>query len=139
MIQSIATQALLSIYLRGERMDIPVDLIKQINAGKCVAFVGAGLSQAAKLPGWPDLLRRMIKWAAEHGKEMSDRADLERFIDKGELLDVAEGMRERLGEDDFRKFMVEVFCNPDIEPVEAHELLTEIPLSAVLTAITTHS
>ena len=50
-------------------MDIPGDLIKQIKAGKCVAFVGAGLSQAAKLPGWPDLLRRIIKWAEVHLKD----------------------------------------------------------------------
>ena len=41
-------------------MDIPVDLIEQIKAGKCVAFVGAGLSQAAGLPGWPDLPVAMI-------------------------------------------------------------------------------
>ena len=76
----------------------------------------------------------MIEWAEEHSKDMSDRADLESFIEKGDLLDVAEGLRKRLGESDFRKFMVEVFCNPDIEPVEAHELLTELPLSAVLTS-----
>jgi WD40 repeat protein len=115
-------------------MDIPGDLVKKIADGNCVVFVGSGLSIAAGLPGWPDLLRQMIRWAEEHGKEMSDRADLEKDIDNNKLLDVAEEMRERLGENDFRQFMVEVFCNPDLGPVEAHELLTEIPFSAVITS-----
>ena len=115
-------------------MDIPGDLIEQIKAGKCVAFVGAGLSQAAELPGWPKLLRLMIEWAEEHGKDMSDRADLEKDIKDNKLLDVAEEMRERLGENDFRQFMMEIFHNSDLGPVEAHELLAAIPFSAILTS-----
>ena len=115
-------------------MDIPGDLVKKIADGNCVVFVGSGLSIAAGLPGWPDLLRRMIKWAEEYGRDMSDRADLEKDIDDNKLLDVAEEMRERLGENDFRQFMVKVFRNPDLGPVEAHELLTEIPFSAVITS-----
>ncbi len=39
-------------------MGIPEGLIDQITEGNCVVFVGAGLSQGAGLPGWPDLLRR---------------------------------------------------------------------------------
>jgi hypothetical protein len=34
-------------------MQIPEDLIEQIAKGRAAAFIGAGLSQGAGLPGWP--------------------------------------------------------------------------------------
>jgi len=115
-------------------IDIPEDLFSQIADGNCVVFVGAGLSLGAGLPGWPDLLRRMVDWAEKHSKDMSDRAQLEELIEDGELLLVAEEMRERLGEDDFQEFMNEVFCAPDLKLTDVHKLLPGIPFAAVLTS-----
>jgi hypothetical protein len=114
--------------------DVPTDLIKQIKDGNCVVFVGAGLSQGAGLPNWTGLLHRMIDWAAEHGVDMSDRAELESYIGEGKLLMVAEEMRERLVDDDFRRFMVETFRGPGLEPTDAHELIPGIKFCAALTS-----
>jgi WD40 repeat protein len=114
--------------------DVPKDLIKQIKDGNCVVFVGAGLSQGAGLPNWTGLLQRMLNWAADHGVDMSDRAELEGYIGEGKLLMVAEEMRERLVDDDFRSFMVETFRKPGLKPTEAHRLIPGINFCAALTS-----
>ncbi|MFC1716095.1 SIR2 family protein, partial [Candidatus Poribacteria bacterium] len=114
-------------------MGIPEGLIEQIRNGNCVVFVGAGLSQGAGLPGWPDLLRRMIVWAERHGKAISDRAELEESIKEGDLLLVAEEMHEQMGADDFCAFMEEVFLDQNIKPTESHRHLARIPFAASVT------
>ena len=43
---------------------IPEGLIDAINAGECIAFVGAGFSAAAKLPQWPTLLSQIANTRA---------------------------------------------------------------------------
>ena len=40
---------------------IPKGLVDDINAGNCVAFVGAGFSAAASLPTWTQLLRGLVE------------------------------------------------------------------------------
>ena len=115
-------------------MNVPRDLVDQIARGRGIAFIGAGLSQAAGLPGCPDLLRQMPTWSEEHGRELADRAELERYIDDGALLLVAEEMRERLEKDDFRRFMAEIFRKPGLNPTPAHMLLPQIPFAAALTS-----
>jgi SIR2-like domain len=115
-------------------MNVPKDLVDQIARGKGAVFVGAGLSQGAGLPGWPGLLRQMLDWSEKHGKELSDREELEHYIDNGELLLVAEEMRERLGKDHFRRFMAEIFRKPGLKPTAAQMLLPQIPFAAALTS-----
>lgn len=112
---------------------IPVGLIEQIAKGKCVVFVGAGLSMGAGLPSWSALLRKMMTWAENSGVKLEARAELDGYIDEGKLLMVAEEMLERLGKDRFRQFMEEVFQNPELQPTDAHKLITQIPFSAALT------
>lgn len=115
-------------------MDIPKELVNQIARGNCIVFVGAGLSQGAKLPSWPDLLKQMLDWSEKHDVELTDRKELESYIKDGELLLVANEMRERLGKDDFRRFMVEVFRKPGLTPNDTHMLLTKIPFASALTS-----
>ena len=40
-------------------MEIPKELIEKIADNSVTVFVGAGLSQGAGLPGWPNLLEQM--------------------------------------------------------------------------------
>jgi SIR2-like domain len=115
-------------------MNVPKDLVDQIAQGKGVVFAGAGLSQGAGLPGWPGLLRQMLDWSEKHGKELTDREELEFYIDNGELLLVAEEMHERLGREDFRRFMAELFRKPGLKPTAAQMLLPQIPFAAALTS-----
>ncbi|NIM11911.1 MAG: NACHT domain-containing protein [Candidatus Aminicenantes bacterium] len=114
-------------------MQIPKDLIEQIAKGRAVAFIGAGLSQGAGLPGWPQLLKQMMDWGEQNRIAMDDRKELEEYIESGELLMAAEELRERLGKSAFHQFMMEVFLESKPEPTAAHQLLPKIPFSAVLT------
>jgi hypothetical protein len=113
---------------------IPKHLVDQIVAHNCVLFVGAGLSQGAGLPSWPSLLQRMMDWAAEHGVNMADRAELDKYLKEKDLLLLADEMRERLGGEHFRAFMVDVFRRPDLRPTNIHRLLPTIPFIAALTS-----
>lgn len=115
-------------------MEVPEELVNQIAHGNCILFVGAGLSQGAKLPSWPDLLRQMLDWSEKYGIDMADRKEMESYIEGGELLLVADEMRERLSGDDFRRFMVEVFRKSGIKPTKVHMLLPKIPFAAALTS-----
>jgi hypothetical protein len=115
-------------------MNVPKELVDQIARCQCVVFVGAGLSQGAGLPGWPELLQQMLDWSEKRGVDMADRTELESYIEDGDLLLVAEEMHERLGKDNFRSFMAEVFRRPGLKPSDTHMLLPEIPFTAALTS-----
>ncbi len=119
---------------RESQIDIPPELIEQIRCGNAVLFVGAGLSQGAGLPGWPELLRQMMAWAETHGIDMHDRAELEGYVTDNKLLLVAEEMRDRLGQENFHRFMTKVFLKPDLKPTDAHKILPQIPFAAALTS-----
>jgi hypothetical protein len=111
----------------------PKELLEQIVKGNCVAFIGAGPSQAAGLPGWKQMLTQMIEWGREHGVKLTDCVDLENGIKADKLLTVAEELYERMGKEKFRKFMKELFRRSDLKPTESHLLLPRIPFCAVAT------
>lgn len=116
-------------------MTIPEELSKQIAQDNCVVFVGAGLSISAGLPSWPALLKRMIDWSGAHSVDVSDQDELHKYIHEGDLLLVAEEMRERMGDHNFREFMAEVFLRgAGAKPTDTHMLLTRIPFSSVITS-----
>jgi formylglycine-generating enzyme required for sulfatase activity len=113
---------------------IPQDLVKDIAGGKCVLFVGAGLSRGAGLPDWPGLMQRMMDWAGDHGVDLAGvKRELKGFIKDGEYLLVAEELRERMGKERFRRFMAEVFRDDKLRPTATHRLLRQVPFSAVVT------
>jgi hypothetical protein len=97
---------------------IPKELSDQIARGNCVIFLGAGPSQGAGLPGWPLLLRQMLEWAQAHGVNISDRAELEEYIENDELLLAAQELQEQMGVENFRRFMAEIFRRPGLKPTE---------------------
>lgn len=116
-------------------MEIPKELIERIADGSVSVFIGAGLSQGAGLPGWPNLLEQMMEWGKENGVDFSkaDEKELKSYIHQGDLLWVAEELHERLGKSAFHQFMREVFKKSKPQPTDAHRLLPTIPFSSVLT------
>jgi len=116
-------------------MEVPELLIKQIIQGNCVLFAGAGLSISAGLPCWQTLLKRMIDWSGAHSVDVSDQDELHKYIREGDLLLVADEMRERMGDHNFREFMADVFLrDAGAKPTETQMLLTKIPFSSIITS-----
>ncbi|MFC2032558.1 SIR2 family protein, partial [Chloroflexota bacterium] len=115
-------------------MVIPKNLIEAIKEGSCVAFVGSGLSQTVGLPSWSNLLRQMISWSRDEGINVKDRQELEDLIEHNDFLLVAEELREQLGKENYRQFMVKVLQKANPKPSDVHMQLTRIPFSAVLTS-----
>jgi len=114
-------------------IDLPEDLVAQVATGNCVAFVGAGLSRSSGLPDWKALLRDMITWARLRGVVWQDEKDLTSEIEGGNLLLVAEELRERLGKESFQKFIADTFRRPDLKPNDTHLTLATLPFAAVFT------
>ncbi|HJT28880.1 MAG TPA: SIR2 family protein [Pyrinomonadaceae bacterium] len=115
-------------------MNIPRELVEQIVANNGIVFAGAGLSQGSGLPGWTTLLGQMIDWGQEQGIALADRDELEGYIANGDLLLVAEELRERFGRTDFHRFMLDTFTPLKCTPTDTHRILPKIPFAAALTS-----
>jgi WD40 repeat protein len=113
---------------------IPPGLLKAVRSGDCVLFVGAGLSIAAGLPSWPELLKDMLSHCLDNRIDLLGRKkELERGIKQGELIATAQSLRELMGERAFLAFLKDRFYRPDVRPTENHLLLPTIPFAGVLT------
>lgn len=112
---------------------IPTELVERIADGKAALFVGAGLSQGAGLPGWPQLLGEMLSHLEKRGGIQPDRPDLLTAIRQGDLLDIAETLRERLRDDEFRRFLRERIQGTQPKPTQTHRLLHRIPFGVQVT------
>ena len=113
---------------------IPEKLIEDIMKGNCVAFVGAGVSIPSGLPSWPNLLTKMIDWYKErYGRIINERA-LRKHIRSGDLLDSAEELLRIFSKNEFHEFLEEVVdYAKDSTPNELHDIIYQIPFSAILT------
>jgi NAD-dependent SIR2 family protein deacetylase len=112
---------------------VPEDLVQAIVANRCVAMVGLGLSRPAGSPDWEGLLHQMMGWYESHVAKLSNRDELEACIKQGDLLLVADELRELFDPSEFVSFMASVFKKKDLKPAAAHSLLTEVNFAAVLT------
>lgn len=119
---------------------IPDDLLLAVRERSCVALVGSGVTSRclsksrAPLPGWADLLRRLVEWSSEQRLvNANDLRDLNELIEASEFLMVAQELRERLGDDALSRFVAEVFDPDAIVPSRIHELLSVIPFRGYMT------
>lgn len=125
---------------------IPQHLLNEIRAGRCIAFVGAGFSAAAGLPGWARLMYEVIK----KGKDLRMFAErgvpdlpifLEQLVKDGannpENYDMcAQILEDTLGGEVVSKMMQESLRLPPLlnpQMVKRLNLLKGIPFKAVLT------
>jgi hypothetical protein len=111
----------------------PDSLIQHLKNGRCALFVGAGLSAAAKLPTWTALLRDLIAEIQREYPDEHEREELNRMLDQGKLLEVAEYAREKLNEQHFGRFLAERVRGDTVELPAVHQLLPKLPFSSVFT------
>jgi hypothetical protein len=125
---------------------IPAHLLKEIRAGRCIAFVGAGFSAAAGLPSWMKLMLGVIQKAKElelfdmYG--MPELPDfLVRLVNEGanspENFDMcAQILEDTFGSEQVSKMMQEMLRLPGkLNDTMQNRLnmLKGIPFKAVLT------
>lgn len=119
---------------------IPEMLVREIEAKRCVLFVGAGLSAQAAgkdgkgLPTWKLLLGKMVDWCVDHRIQLRGKpADFLQIIEKGRLLVVAQEIQQSLG-GFLNQCLADILQTGTVKPAEAHRLLCRIPWVAALTS-----
>jgi hypothetical protein len=103
------------------------DLKQHLADGEACAFVGAGLSMGAGLPGWYDLLADL---AARISYDLTPR----QWATGDALIDAAQAYVNRMGLHSLLSFLKERLDTTHIQPTAAQCALARLPLSLVFTA-----
>ncbi len=108
-------------------------LVRYLQQGRCVVFVGAGLSAGAGLPTWSKLLLEVIQ---ELGASMpqgeAHQEELQKLVKLGKLLEVADFCKEQLGAA-YHQFLTERLRGDKGQVPATHALLMRLPFSAWVT------
>ena len=111
----------------------PPSLVETIRKGQCVLFVGAGASIDAKLPTWSEMVRDLVDRVIEAGTMRSSEAeDVQRLIERDELLILSAYCRERLGPYEFAEYLKNRLAVSG-RTSRTHRLLASIPFRAAVT------
>ncbi len=111
----------------------PASLVQYLTEGRCVLFVGAGLSASAGLPGWGDLLKGMLEVIRGDDPTRSDLDELQRLFDLGRFLQVADYCKDRLGKTRYQEYLAERLQPTSTETPEAHQHISRLPFRAIVT------
>jgi hypothetical protein len=130
---------------RKQREKIPPALIQAIKSGNCVAFVGAGFSAPAQLPGWSDLLKRIVAKSVTIGllqdqekiKFFNETIDEASVTKNSDLFDlVGQLLEDDIGTKLMENFVEEELTLPSVIPKAMQkrlDMLNSIPFKAILT------
>ncbi len=99
-------------------------LLAAVRQGRCVLFVGAGISAGAGLPRWKELIDQL---AAELGIPAGGRDDLDYF------LDLAQWYVNRHGPANLTRRLAAMFGGDRGKPTLAHYLLMALPIRLAIT------
>jgi SIR2-like domain/CHAT domain len=80
-----------------ETQDLFPAIVSYVRAGRCVLFVGAGLSRAVGYPDWKELLEKLILDVTSSREGLTGRQELEALLKAGKYADVADQCREQIG------------------------------------------
>ncbi|MBI4267765.1 MAG: SIR2 family protein, partial [Chloroflexi bacterium] len=112
---------------------VPDGLISKIKSRDCALFVGSGLSCAAGLPSWKQLMARLIDRHYANQPRSREKQALLEMAESDRLIDLAELIKTLVRPKPFRDTLVEMIDPPDIQLTETHRTLAKIPFSAVIT------
>jgi hypothetical protein len=114
----------------------PSELIQAINDKKCVVFVGAGLSQGAGYPSWPQLLKKLTDRCEREGTPASRVKAIRSLISSNDTIKylmAAEDLRDCIGPDKFVGLLADEFQDDSMVPTAAHEQLPKIGFRGAIT------
>lgn len=113
---------------------IPEELLNLFKTKRASLFIGAGLSKSVGLPDWLGLLNELIARvekivpnSAEYVKECRTIAEA------GNFLPLAQDLRDRLGTDEFNKYIRERFVDQRPEPNDIFKIVVELPYNYIIT------
>ncbi|MEK7727475.1 MAG: SIR2 family protein [candidate division KSB1 bacterium] len=109
---------------------IPTPLLDAAKKGKCILFVGSGLSVAAGLPNWKTLIAKLIDEVAKNFPEQV--RDIKSYVKTGDLLTLAEFARSKLSAHEYATFLSRIFDQP-IPPHRVHKLIARTAYRAIIT------
>jgi hypothetical protein len=112
----------------------PKELIKAFDSDNCALYVGAGLSQGAKLPSWGNLLTELIDKVEEETSTSAEKIKECRELAKNpaRYLLLAEELKEIL-QDDLYSFIKQKFDDKSIKPTEAHKVMLKLNYKFIIT------
>jgi len=111
---------------------IPKTLSEFVRDGRCVAWVGAGLSAACDLPLWKDTVDEFVKACSDQGLTLAEVKELNELQKKSELEDVAAFCKSELGENEYGRVLMRLFRHEE-KSSALHEQLASLPFAAILT------
>lgn len=111
----------------------PAALAQYLSEGRCVLFVGAGLSMWAGMPSWGGLLERLSEEATEGDPDGEAAHELARLREDGAYLQVGEYCREQLGEFRFLELLRSTLRPTSREVPAPHRLLVDLPFAGIVT------
>jgi len=103
------------------------DLQRNLTTGNVCAFVGAGLSAGAGLPGWYDLIAEL---SARIGYELPPA----KWVTGDALIDAAQAYVNRQGLHGLISHLKDRLDTTGVQPTAAHRALARLPISLVFTA-----
>jgi hypothetical protein len=112
-------------------LKLPEDLVKSLRAGNVRLFVGSGVSAAAGLLGWNDLISRMRAIIKKENRTYPP-LELQRFLTTADYLDIAEVFRQTVRDYRYFAFLRDQFRR-DVPPCKLHTLIGRLPVRTILT------
>lgn len=111
----------------------PQDLIDSFRSNEVIGIIGSGLSHQAGFPNWKETLELMISECQRQLVSFTQSKELKSLLRKGLYPEVAEECADLLRGDLYRNFIQNTFGGNRNVPTKVHELLLDLPLSAILT------
>ena len=108
-------------------------LLSYVREGRCVLFVGAGLSRAAGYPGWRGLMETVVRQTIERTAVTSARSELTTLLKAGRYPELADQCREFLGRSRFAALLRAELAKPVPPPSSTHRPIVQTPYAAIVT------
>lgn len=113
---------------------IPKELLDLFKSKRASLFIGAGLSKSVGLPDWLGLLNELIERVENVIPDSADYANECRAIaSTGNFLPLAQDLRDKLGSDEFNKYIRERFVDQRPDPNDIFKVIVELPYNYIIT------
>jgi hypothetical protein len=111
-------------------INLPDPVLEATKSGKCVLFVGSGLSGLAGYPTWGELVMALVEEAKK--APQANTQGLEKLIEENNLLLLAEFARSTLGVSQFAQILRKKLSSP-AKPSDAHRAIAKTKYRGFIT------